>query len=50
MDEVYVTITSCSECVRQHPDGDSNPLCDCWCHDGDDWFEVGDANAGTIDG
>jgi hypothetical protein len=39
MPEVWVTMLSCSECVRYHDEereADSYfGECDCWCHDGD---------------
>ena len=40
MAEVWVTMLSCSECLRAHdPDGNPGAPCDCWCHDGDGWPE-----------
>lgn len=44
MTEVWVSMLSCSECLRRHdPDYDDPGDCDCWCHDGDiDLDEDGD--------
>lgn len=43
MPEIWVTMLSCSECIRNHdPDGDDRS-CDCWCHDGDTDLSEDDA-------
>lgn len=36
MAEVWVTMLSCSECLRRHEPHGAARECDCWCHDGDD--------------
>lgn len=43
MPEIWVTMSSCTECLRFHDDeGRPDPACDCWCHDGDTDEDDGD--------